>query len=39
MDFTVIQIATPTDKLQDADGYRPYVPDQDDALVEALVIE
>ncbi|XBI34544.1 uncharacterized protein LOC125521393 [Triticum urartu] len=39
MDFTGIQIATPEDRLRDADGYRPYVPDQDDALVEALVIE
>ncbi|KAM3206613.1 hypothetical protein ACQJBY_061995 [Aegilops geniculata] len=39
MDFTGIQIATPEARLRDADGYRPYVPDQDDALVEALVIE
>lgn len=37
MDFTGIQIATPEGRLKDADGYRPYVPDQDDALVDDLV--
>uniref|UniRef100_M8BXJ1 Uncharacterized protein n=1 Tax=Aegilops tauschii TaxID=37682 RepID=M8BXJ1_AEGTA len=36
IDWTGIQIATPEDRLRDADGYRPYVPDQD-ALVDDLV--
>ncbi|KAF7046213.1 hypothetical protein CFC21_055263 [Triticum aestivum] len=39
IDWTGIQIAIPEDRLRDSDSYRPYVPDQDDALVEALVIE
>lgn len=31
--------ATPEDRIRDADGYIPYVPDQDDALVEDFVID
>uniref|UniRef100_A0A8R7UXI8 Uncharacterized protein n=1 Tax=Triticum urartu TaxID=4572 RepID=A0A8R7UXI8_TRIUA len=31
--------ATPEDRIRDAHGYIPYVPDQDDALVEDLVID